>query len=254
MNRTPLYSVCMLCSNDGRTLKESIETLAALSKFVRMEIIVTDNMSRDGSREILRGLLKEGVIQEVIEQKCTRGKGRQLALEKARGDYVLCHLDCDDTFSAVGINSLITLYHEKYEGMMMMTRRTEGGHSNITLAPRKLILELGGWRDINWNEDWDLWARADAEHKYVNMPYPYSDPPHTFVTVRQDRDDNVFKRIWARYGKYRDCYRIGRSPFTGDSHVSATQSIISWVAKTVVSVRQQKLTAVTNPEFKDLSG
>jgi glycosyltransferase involved in cell wall biosynthesis len=244
----------MLCSNDSKTLRNSIESLAALSKFVDFEIIVTDNQSRDGSREILRELLKEGVIQEVIEQKCTRGKGRQLALEKARGDYVLCHLDCDDTFSAIGLDSLIRLYHEKYEGMMMMTRRTEGGYSNITLAPRQLILELGGWRDINWNEDWDLWARAGAEHKYVNVPYPYSDPPHTFVTVRQDRDDNVFKRIWARYGKYRDCYRIGRSPFTGDSHVSATQSIISWVAKAVVSVKQEKLKAVTNPEFKDLSG
>jgi glycosyltransferase involved in cell wall biosynthesis len=244
----------MLCSNDVGRLRESIESLAPLSKFVDFEIIVTDNMSRDGSREILSGLLKDGVIQEVIEQKCTRGKGRQLALEKARGEYVLCHLDCDDTFSAIGINSLLRLYHEKYEDMMMMTRRTEGGHSNITLAPRRLLLELGGWRDINWNEDWDLWARVDAEHKYVNVPYPYSDPPHTFVTVRQDRDDNVVKRIWARYGKYRDCYRIGRSPFTGDSHVSATQSIISWVAKVVVSVRQQKLTAVTNPEFKDSSG
>jgi glycosyltransferase involved in cell wall biosynthesis len=244
----------MLSSNDSKTLRKSIESLVELSKFVVCEVIVTDNNSRDGSKAILEELSKEGVIREVIEQKCTRGKGRQLALEKAQDDYVLCHLDCDDVFSANGINSLIRLYHEKYEGMMMMTRRTEGGHSNITLAPRKLILELGGWRDINWNEDWDLWERADAKHKYVNVPYPYSDPPHTFVTVRQDRDDNVMRRIWARYGKYRDCYRIGRPPFTGDSHVSATQSMISWIAKFVVIIRQQKLTAVSNPEFKDSSG
>jgi glycosyltransferase involved in cell wall biosynthesis len=244
----------MLCSNDGGTLRKSIESLADLSKFVNFEIIVTDNSSRDGSREILAELLKDGLIREVIEQKCTRGKGRQLALEKARGDYVLCHLDCDDIFSASGIDSLIRLYHEKYEGTMMMTRRTEGGYSNITIAPRQLILELGSWRDINWNEDWDLWARASAKGKYVNIAYPYSDPPHTFVTVRQDRDDSVIKRIRARYGKYRDCYRIGRSPFAGDAHVSPTQKLIGWVAKLTVSIKQQKLTAVTNPDFKDLSG
>src|SRR5208282_1135443 len=119
MKRAPVYSVCMLCSNDGTTLRESIASLSHLSKFVALEIIVTDNMSRDGSMDILEKLLKDGVIQEVIEQKCSRGKGRQLALERAHGDYVLCHLDCDDTFSAEGINSLIRLYHEKYEGMMM---------------------------------------------------------------------------------------------------------------------------------------
>jgi glycosyltransferase involved in cell wall biosynthesis len=242
----------MLCSNDGKTARKSIESLATLSKFIDFEIIVTDNMSNDGSREILRELLKGGAIQALIEQKCTRGKGRQLALEKARGNYILCHLDCDDTFSAVGINSLVRIYHEKYEGMMMMTRRTEGGYSNITLAPRQLILELGGWRDINWSEDWDLWARAGARGKYVNVPYPYSDPPHTFVTVRQDRHDSIVKRMQARYGKYRDCYRIGRSPFAGDSHVSSFQALISWVAKAVVNLKRDKLTAVSNPDFKDI--
>ena len=254
MRQTPLYSVCMLCSNDGKTLRQSVDSLAGLSKFVNIEIIVTDNKSRDGSVEILRELSKDGLIREVIEQKCSRGQGRQLALEKARGDYVLSHLDCDDIFSASGIRSLIQLYHERYEGMMMMTRRTEGGYSNLTIAPRKLIVELGGWRDINWNEDWDLWARAAAEGKYINIPYPYSDPPHAFVTVRQDRDDSLVKRVRARYGKYRDCYRIGRSPFTGESHISLTQSVISWVAKAAVSIRQQKLAAVTNPDFKDMSG
>jgi len=243
----------MLCSNDSKTLRESIASLAGLSTLVDCEIIVSDNKSRDGSMEILRELSEGGVIREVIEQKCTRGKGRQLALQKARGDYVLGHLDCDDIFSARGIYSLIQLYHEKYEGMMIMSRRTVGGYSNITLAPRGLIIELGGWRDINWNEDWDLWARAAAQHKYVNIPYPYAEPPHTFVRVRQDRDDNVLKRVRARYGKYRDCYRIGRSPFTGDSHISPTQALVNWVARAVVDFRRQKLTAVTNPDFKDMS-
>jgi glycosyltransferase involved in cell wall biosynthesis len=250
--KTPVYSVCMLCSKDSKTLRKSIESLANLSKFVDFEIIVTDNESRDGSKEILKELGEAGVVREVIEQKCTRGRGRQLALQKARGDYVLCHLDCDDVFSASGIYSLIQLYHQEYEGMMMMTRRTEGGYSNLTVAPRQLIMDLGGWRDINWNEDWDLWARAAAERKYVNVPYPYSNAPHTYVTVRQDRDDSIFKRMRARDGKYRDCYRIGRSPFSGDSHVSSTQALVNWFARVVVDVRKQKLTAVTNPDFKDM--
>jgi glycosyltransferase involved in cell wall biosynthesis len=80
MKRAPTYSICMLSSNDGATLRQSIESLSSLSKFIDFEIVVADNNSRDGSKEILHELLKQGKIQEVIEQKCTRGKGRIRAM------------------------------------------------------------------------------------------------------------------------------------------------------------------------------
>lgn len=168
----------MLCSNDEQRLRASIESLSELTRSQQFEIIVMDNVSNDGSQEILQDLLGHGLVTNVIEQKCTRGMGRQLALESSQGDYILCHLDCDDIFRASGIDSLIRLYHEKYEGMMMMTRRRRGGFSNITIAPRDLVFRLGGWRNINWIEDWDLWERAEAMGRYVNHPYPLIQTHH----------------------------------------------------------------------------
>jgi GT2 family glycosyltransferase len=28
------------------------------------------------------------------------------------------------------------------------------------MARRKRLIDIGGWRDFNWSEDWDLWLRA----------------------------------------------------------------------------------------------
>ena len=138
------YSICMLCSNDAEHLKASIESLSEFSRSPQFEIIVVDNVSSDGSQEILQKLLRDGLVTKVIEQKCTRGKGRQLALESSKGEYILCHMDCDDIFRASGISSLIRVYHERYEGMMMMTRRLRDGFSNVTIAPR---ISSSAWED-----------------------------------------------------------------------------------------------------------
>ena len=89
--------------------------------------------------------------------------------------------------------------------------------------------------------------------KYVNHPYPYSDSPHEVIAVRTQRNQKLVKRIVTRYGKYRDCYRIGRPPFTGDEHVSGSQRMINWTAKLAVTINRSKLTPVTNPDFRDRS-
>ena len=72
------YSVCMLCSNDGRTVEASVQSVLALSKTRRLEVVVVDNLSADGSASSLRRLRDEGQII-LIEKRCTRGEGRQLA-------------------------------------------------------------------------------------------------------------------------------------------------------------------------------
>ena len=141
----PDYSVCMLCYNDAERLRESLDSVLELSKFVSMEVIVVDNLSTDGSREILADYRKRGLIT-CIERNCTRGKGRQIALEASQGKYILAHLDCDDVFSPSGIGDLLALYHRDYEGLMLVTKRTTvDERSNITIGPSELFRSLG-WR------------------------------------------------------------------------------------------------------------
>ena len=248
------YSICMLCYNNGNTVRASIESLHPLSNYFQTEIVVVDNLSRDGSRGILADLVKEGKVTEVVERKCSRGKGRQLALENSHGEYVLCHLDCDDVFDSDAIRELIILYHKRYQGLVMMTKRPHSWlHSNITIAPREVLDSIGGWRDLNWIEDWDLWERADEIGKYAYHPYPEPNPPHSQIRVLVgERQSRLKSKVTSRYGKYRDSYRIGKPPFLGERHVTILQRLIAALARIMVKIENSKLLPVSNPYFGDV--
>jgi len=236
-----LHSICMLCSNDGPTAKDSLDSVLAVSSFRPIEVVVVDNMSTDGSVELLRGYRDRGMIK-LIERRCSRGEGRQLALEASSGSYVVAHTDCDDLFSANGIDAFIAAYHASHEGAMVMTRRKDSREaSNVTIAPRKMYLELGGWRDLNWGEDWDLWARAYAAKRYSYVPYPSDNPPHLRITVRERRYTGISRGLGVRTEKYADALRIGRRVFDPGEHVSAVQRLAYYAARASVALRRNYL-------------
>lgn len=245
------YSICMLSSNDGETVKASLDSVLELSDHRKVEVVVVDNLSRDKSREILHGYRDAGSIV-LIEQSCSRGKGRELAFEASKGDYVLSHMDCDDVFDAKGLDALIDTYHSKCEGMLLMTQKKGSDEaSNITMAPRRLLVDLGGWRDLNWGEDWDLWARAGGRGKYTFVPYPLDKPPHTSIKVRY----GVYSRPRGSFGmrrrKYTDAIRTGRRMFKPGERISIAQRLVYYLARGSVMLRRDYLTPVPDPDFSE---
>jgi GT2 family glycosyltransferase len=91
-----------------------------------------------------------------------RGAGRQLAFLVSRGKYILSNVDLDDVYGPCPRDAL-KFYHENSEGYLL---RLLGC---CTIAPRDLIVELGGWRDLKYSEDFDLWARAAKLGKYLGL-------------------------------------------------------------------------------------
>ncbi|MGI0081445.1 MAG: glycosyltransferase family A protein, partial [Nitrososphaerales archaeon] len=248
-----LYSICMLCYNDAKTLRQSIESLLPLSRLKNIEIIIVDNKSNDGSDQTLSQYQNAGLIK-YVSRKCSRGLGRQVAFENSKGDFILACMDCDDEFIPENVNRLIDLHHEKHEGSVMMTKKTKKNEkeaSNITIAPRSVVIQVGGWRDINWCEDWDFWARAAAIGKYAFESYPYSYPPHKLIKVRVKRETDLISRFATRYNKYKDFCRIGRPPFAVHERVSLNQKVTYRLAKIIVRLRGNSLTPVPNPGFSD---
>jgi hypothetical protein len=159
-------------------------------------------------------------------------------------------MDCDDVFNAKGIDSLLTEYHSKFEGMVVMTRmRDPIRPESITIASRQVLEELGGWRPLNWGEDWDLWARAAAAKKYSYLPYPVGTPPHRSIKVRHDRYRGLARAFRVRVEKYTDGIRTGRKVFGADEHVSVAQRLAYYVARTGVIIRRNYLIPVPNPDF-----
>lgn len=91
----PKLSVIMNCLNCQKYLKEAIDSVYSQT-YKQWEIIFWDNASTDTSAEIARSY--DGRLRYFKGEKTIPlGEARNLAIEKARGEYI-AFLDCDDVW------------------------------------------------------------------------------------------------------------------------------------------------------------
>lgn len=83
-------SVLIPCYNERATLEEIVRRVHAIETGLELEVIVVDDASTDGSREILRALAGEGKVTAFYLPR-NQGKGAavQRALQEATGDILL---------------------------------------------------------------------------------------------------------------------------------------------------------------------
>lgn len=223
------YSVCITHYNNAGTIRQSLESI--LGQIDRQfEVVVVDNMSNDGSREILNEYASRGKIK-LLEKKCTRGLGRQTALENSSGTYIIANLDMDDIFSPK-LHELLDLYHSRCEGNLLRATVDEDPDrwaQNVTIAPRDLLLKIGGWPDLQLFEDWYLWARAARVMKYSWTAFPLA----INETAHPERVSSTGK-IKFRYLRYREAMRLGRTiSFSKGENVSIAQrtaKFLAWIS------------------------
>ena len=103
----PLLSVVMPCYNERETIREIVARVLAVP--LRIELIVVDDGSTDGTREILTELAQELPIRLVL-QPSNAGKGAALrrGFEEVTGDLVVIQ-DADLEYSPEEFPQLIEL-------------------------------------------------------------------------------------------------------------------------------------------------
>ena len=178
------------------------------------EIIVVDNFSNDGSEKILHEYSRNGKII-LIQKHCTRGVGRNVAVQNAKGEYIMSGLDMDDTFRPT-LGRLLEFYHSSCEGCLLRTEEA------TLIAPRQLILELGGWRDLQGNENWDLCRRAWIAGKFRWTIFPLL----LDINRHPERNRNFIQRFLYKYQRMRDDYRTGHRPFRPGAKVTLRQRLV----------------------------
>ncbi len=87
---TYTLSVVVPCYNERLTLESLVDAVRSAPITGRIELIVVDDGSTDGSRELLGGALR-GRVDQVILHERNRGKGAAVrtGLSAAKGDYVI---------------------------------------------------------------------------------------------------------------------------------------------------------------------
>ena len=208
------YSICMTCFNEADSIRDSLNSLLGQLD-EGYEVVVVDNYSTDGTIDQLRKF--EGVNRvKVIQKRCSRGLGRQIAFENSNGEYVIANLDLDDTFLQV-VQEIVKGYHQKAEGKLLAvfnsSSREEmkaGWPQNMTIGPRALVASLGGWRDLNIYEDWDIWSRAGKVEAYRWTAQRFA----ANQSVHPENKRWAGNRLNRRYERYSNRLRLGLEVFT----------------------------------------
>lgn len=217
----------MTSHNPGPNAEESMRSILGQIDN-EFEVIVVDSLSTDASPGVLRRLGAEGRLR-LIEKKCTIGKGLQTALENASGEYVLSGLDMGDIYRP-RLVSFIDFYHRRCEGKLLKTR-----NEAVILAPRALLDRIGGWRDLQRSEGWDLWSRAAKEGSYIWTIFVLTEN-RTRGSFQAEIEAHPERKSFAgkyrhRYQTYRDYLRVGRKLFEPGSHVGLGQRLTQVLAQ-----------------------
>jgi glycosyltransferase involved in cell wall biosynthesis len=199
LTNRPECSICITHYNNAPTVRESLESILGQIDD-RFEVVVVDNFSNDGSREMLQEYA-EGRRIRLVERHCSRGKGRQIAFELSSGDYIISGVDLDDVFRPVFLR-LLEAYHRFFEGQCLFM---SGKHEAITIAPRTLVERVGGWRDVPAGEDIDLWARMAKEGKLTHVPYRR-------IQSKVNPHEGVSHRAMRRIERAKSAFIIGLNP------------------------------------------
>jgi len=190
----PRYSVCITNYNAIETIRSAVESVLAQVDLKQFEIVAVDNYSTDGSMDYLKHLEGSRIISKLVVAHCSRGKGRQLAFELSKGEYVIANIDTDVVYSR--IMEGIALYHSNCEGKVLSVY-------GMMILPRKVAIEIGGWRDLDRHEDNDLAVRAYERGLHAQ--------DLSFSVVKAHlKKPKVRKGRWIEsYANFRDWFRIG---------------------------------------------
>jgi len=152
------YSITSTHYNNDDQIRDSAGVMADLIRDrPDWELVVSDAGSTDGSLAYLRGLEEhQDNVRIVMAEGASIGKGRQVALEHARGDVVISLGDLDASYHDDDrLFDVIEFYEQlvEEEGDVLL-----GGPCMI--GSRDLYRELGGWNDLQTTERRDLKRRA----------------------------------------------------------------------------------------------
>ncbi len=195
------YSICATIYNSAHIIEEAIEALARLDN--EFEIVIIDNFSTDGTIEKLEKY--EDRIR-FTSFKCSRGLGKQRAMDLSTGDVIIL-TDLDVAYE--NISELVKIYENSYSKKIVnFSPKTKYCNAGIYIGKRKLFEYLGGFPDLNNSDDayfnkiaesFDLleYASVEIKHKCLEIKGKFSGQESRY-------EKKIFKKLIRRIYSTRD--------------------------------------------------
>ena len=192
----PKVTVYITNYNYGRYLGEAIESV--LSQTLKnFELIIIDDGSSDESSQMLGDYEAMANVFVIFQEQRGLIRSSNLALEMARGDYII-RLDADDYFAPDALESLASVLDQREDVVMVFpdyfevnesgamlaeVRRHDFGrevtlldqpaHGACTMFRRSVMLKVKGYDESFICQDgYDMWLKLTHEHDVANVNRP----------------------------------------------------------------------------------
>lgn len=193
----PHVTVLVAVHNGERHLRASIQSVLAQT-FEDFELLVVDDASTDGTREILDAFAEPRMRILTNTQNLGLTRSLNRGLREARGRYV-ARQDADDLSDPPRLARQVALLESRPELALVASqyRRIDDSgevesarevpteaidirwrllflnaftHSSVTFR-RDVVLALGGYDErYSYAQDYDLWSRIAAAHEVAALP------------------------------------------------------------------------------------
>ncbi len=183
------YSICMTNYNTEDVLPQCLESIISKISPEEFEIVVVDNCSTDNSPDILERYAKRFGNMKIIVKRCLRGRGRQIAFENSTGEIIIT-ADCDTIYSDLWIKVIHHYGKNRYDfGLSMWFSQ---------IYPRELLERVGGWQNLQYLEDAELWSRMAEIGKYHTYPIVSGE------NIKRDPTVNILDHSYKLYRRIHD--------------------------------------------------
>ena len=167
----PLVSICICNFNMGRYIYDALNSVC-MQLDSQYEVVVIDDGSSDNSLDELNRLKTKYNFLKIFpyarDSKRMLGATRNLSIKHSLGKYVVLHIDADDIWED-GI-------HEWCENAIKLSLKFNDevfiSGNQINFTNKRFIEDFGGYKNMGWTEDRDLWMRLASKNKLIFVNHP----------------------------------------------------------------------------------
>ena len=281
----PVVTVYITNYNYAEYIEQAIESVLSQT-FRRYEILIIDDGSTDGSRDIIKRYIGRPNVRVIFQQNKGLNASSNIAVRAAHGKYVM-RLDADDyldenamlvmvnkmesesdlalvfsDYYYVDKNGNVTGQERRHDFKDGVTLLDQPAHGACTLVRRDCLLEVGSYNTAFTCQDgWDLWLKMTERFKVgnVNLPLFYYRHHGKNLTTDSERILRTRAEILKAHAEnvtprqFR-CIAVlpvrGRAvdPSSQVESILGGRKLVNWTIDEVLKVSQIEEVIVTTPD------